>query len=464
MNLMRFFLLAALLSVPGRPAAAQTASPVPNTLAIPGSPPPRVLPRRDSIILIVCRGLGYGDLSCYGQTNWQTPNLDRLAAEGIRFTSYYAGSGEGSSARAVLLTGQRFIQPPATPDADLPLTAGEITVAQRLRESGYHTGYIGEWGLGEAPWEKGFDEFAGCLHTAEGRDYYPPSLRRFSAGLIHDRTNHVQRDFNSQTELHPNLAGQKGEFLPELQATMAVNFLRNNQPDQFNRFKPFFLVVAFSLPRSASASADDYPVPTDAPFSGEAWPAAAKNRAALINSLDTGIGRLLEKLAKPALSNTVAVFFTSDAGPEAFHSPAMNFLRPTGPFRGHRGELTEGALRVPMMVRWPGHIPAGQVSDLPWAAWDFAPTALDLALLPTPAEVNGASVLPALAGQTMTNFDDVLEWTLPGAEPVWAARLGRWKVMQTGTNAPETFDLTVDPQERTNTANAEIIAQLVPPH
>ena len=112
-----------------------------------------------------------------------------------------------------------------------------------------------------------------------------------------------------------------------------------------------------------------------------------------------------------------------------------------------------------MLVRWPGHIPAHQTSDLPWAAWDFAPTALDLALLPAPADADGVSVLPVLAGRAMTNLDDILEWTLPGAEPVRAARLGRWKVMQTGTNAPETYDLSVDPQERTNTANAEITAQ-----
>lgn len=454
MKLNRFLVLPVMLGF-SLAAAADVASLFTNVP--PGQAP--VLPRRTSMILIVCHGLGYGDLSCYGQTNYQTPNLDRLAAEGIRFTSYYAGSADGSAGRAVLLTGERGITPPATPEGDLPLTAKDITVAQRLHAAGYHTGYIGEWGLGDRPWENGFDEFAGCLGSAEGRDYYPPNLRRYAAGLVYDRTNNVHRDFNSHTVVYPNRDGLKGEFLPDLQLKMAGNFLRNHLPDRFNHYQPFFLVVDFSLPRSASTAADEYPVPTDAPFSGEAWPQAAKNRVALLNRLDTGIGLLLEKLAQPLLSNNVALFFTSDAGPEKFIDQQLNFLRPAGPFSGHRGELREGGLRVPMLARWPGHIPAGQTSDLPWAAWDFAPTALEIGLVPQPPELSGTSVMPALFGLATTNRAETLTWNLPGATPARAARLDRWKVIQTGTNAPEMFDLGVDPLEKTNTPNADVAAK-----
>ena len=455
MKLNRYFALPVLLLGFSLAASADLASLFTNLP--PGQTP--VLPRRPSMILIVCHGIGYGDLSCYGQTNYQTPNLDRLAAEGIRFTSYYAGNGDGSAARAVLLTGQKDITPPATPEGDLPLTAKEITVAKRLHDAGYHTGFIGEWGLGDRPWEAGFDEFAGCLGSAEGRDYFPPALRRFAAGLVYDRTNNVHKDFNSQTVLYPNRNGLKGEFLPDLQVKMMLNFIKNNTPDQFNHYKPFFLVTDFSLPRSAAIGADDYPVPTDAPFSDEPWPQAAKNRAALISRLDTGIGQLLEKLAQPFYSNTVAVFFTSDAGPEQFADPKLNLLQPAGSFSGHRGELNEGGLRVPMIARWPGHIPAGQTSDLPWAAWDFAPTALEIGFVLPPAELAGKSVLPVLSGETVTNREETLSWSLPGTVPARAARFGNWKVIQTGTNAPEFFNLTVDPQEKTNTPNAEIAAK-----
>ena len=419
---------------------------------------PMALPRRTSIILIVCHGLGYGDLSCYGQTNYQTPNLDRLAAAGLRFTDYYAGNGEGSSARVALLTGRPVTQPPAANDADRQLQPGEVTVAQRLLEAGYHTGFIGEWGLGLDPWARGFQEFAGLLTADDGRNYYPDHLWRHIPNAIHDRTNHVMRDFNGPAEIHANI-GHRSIFLPEYEMSMALKFMKNNEPDNFNHHQPYFLMVDFAVPRSAKPGADEYPVPSDAPYTDEAWPQAAKNRVAMISRLDAAVGQLLQRLAEPGFTQNVAVFVTSDAGPEAFAGAGMDFLRPAGDFRGHRGELYEGALRVPMFVYWPDRVAAGRTSDVPWAAWDFARTALDIAFVPPLAEVGGQSVLPVLTGQAVTNRDEVFTWALGGATPARAARLGNWKMVRNGTNAPELYDLGADPQERTNTPNAEVAAK-----
>ena len=344
------------------------------------------IPRRASIIFIQCHGLGHGDLSCYGQTNYQTPNLDRLAAEGIRFTSYRAGSTDFAAAQAALVTGKNSTNP------------STITIAQRLQQAGYHTGLLGEWALGPTPWTQGFDEFAGFVQPDEGRNYFADYLWRYAPESILNTTNNQLETFTGKEMLYPNTGGKNGEYLPEVFTKMTVNFIHTHQPDRFNHYQPFFLLVDLPAPRSASATADEFPVPTDAPFSDEPWPAAAKNRAALITRLDTGIGRLLEELQKLQMTNNVAIFFTSASGAENFVDPKLKTLWPAD-------EVAAGAPRVPMIVRWPGNIPAGRVSRQNWSAVDFAPTALQIGYVKPAADFTGISVLPVLLGQagTITN-------------------------------------------------------------
>ena len=304
--------------------------------------------RRASIIFIQCHGLGCGDLSCYGQTNYQTPNLDRLAAEGMRFTSYHAGSTDFAAAQAALMTGK-------SSSTSETLAPGGITVAQQLQQAGYGTGLIGEWRLGATPWTQGFDEFAGFIQPEEGRNYFADYLWRYAPESILNETNHHMETYVGKEMLFPNVGGKKGQYLPDFFATMTVNFVRTHQPDQFNNYRPFFLFVSLPAPRSSTSLADDFPVPTDAPFTGENWPQAAKNRAALITRLDNGIGRLFEELQKLQLTNNVAIFFTSACGSEKFHDARLNFMRADD-------EVSQGQPRVPMMVRWPGTVPAGRES------------------------------------------------------------------------------------------------------
>jgi arylsulfatase A-like enzyme len=414
---------------------------------------PAVMPHRASIILIVADGLGYGDLSCYGQTQFQTPNLDRLAREGIRFTEYYAGDAASSPARAALLLGRDSGHLKQRADVDVPLATNDVTVAQLLKESGYHTGLIGEWNLGGdgtagAPWKKGFDEFAGYFDAADAENFYADYIWR------HDPTTGYQ----GREMLYPNTAGHQGQYLPDVLTTATMNFIRINQPDWVNHYKPFFLQVNYKIPGAGTGS-----VPTDAPFSSESWPQPQKNKAALIARLDGYIGQLLEQLQKSKMTNNVVIFFTSDTGPQTNGGVDPKFFHSAGPFRGGRGDLYEGGLRVPMLARWPGNIPAGRVSDLPCAAWDFLPTATDIALLQSPTNVDGISILPVMLNQIQTNRHELFHWKLQSGRNAWhTVRMKDWKVVQTKADAPpELYNLKTDPGETNNVADQhpEVIAR-----
>ena len=422
---------------------------------------PRAMPRRASIILIVADGLGYGDLSCYGQTKFQTPNLDRLAAEGVRFTCYYAGDAASSPSRAALLLGKNSGHLRQRADVDVPLAPGDITVAQCLKQSGYHTGLIGEWSFGNnatsgAPWKKGFDEFAGYFDPGDAGNWYADYIWRYAPRSILT-TNNLREDFIGKEMLYPNMGGKKGQCIPDLYTKAALNFIQDNQPDQFNRYRPFFLLLNYRIPDGGQGQ-----VPTDAPYSDEPWPQPEKNKAAIIERLDGYIGQLLEQLRKLNLTNDTVIFFTSDTGPETGGGVDPKFFKSAGPFRGGRGELYEGGLRVPMIVAWPDTIPGGQVSDFPWAAWDFLPTAMSIALTPLPGNRDGISVLPTLLGETQTNRPGFFYWTLRERETAQAARMGDWKIVRSTPDVPwELYNLKTDPGETNDVAgkNPGVISQ-----
>ncbi len=363
---------------------------------------PRAIPRRASIILVVADGLGCGDLSCYGQTNFQTPNLDKLAAEGIRFTNYFAGAAAESPARAALLLGKDSGHLVQNADVDVPLAADEITVAQMLQQSGYQTGLIGEWNLGDenssgAPWKKGFDEFAGYLNPNDAGNFYADYMWRLIPDETYDESyndpiNGHWRQWNKgdgshlpgKVMLYENTQG-KNLYIPDLLTKAALNFIQINQPDQFNRYRPFFLLLNYKIPGDGKSQ-----VPTDAPFSEEPWPQSAKNKAAMIARLDSYIGQVTEQLQKLGMTNNAAVFFTSATVPQKTDAVAPGFFHSV---------VSTNDLRVPMIARWPGTISAGAVSDFKWSAQDFLATAAEIAFTKPPAEADGTSVFPTLMGR-----------------------------------------------------------------
>lgn len=437
------------------PAIAETT----NAIATP-------LPRRPNIILILADDLGYGDIGCYGQERIKTPNIDRLAAEGIRFTSCYAGSTVCAPSRAALMLGQhtghlkiRGNQSRAS------LAADDQTVARVLSDSGYRTALIGKWGLAEAglpgvPQKVGFDEFLGYLNNLEAHNYYPDYLWRF------DPPRMGINGFDGKRPYVENGGGRKNVYVPDVCTKAALNYIQINQPTRLNQFRPFFLFLSYTIPHANNEegrrTGNGMEVPSDAPYTNESWPPPEKNKAAMITRMDADIGRILDQLQKLQLESNTLIFFTSDNGPHAEGGVSPKFHKSSGPFRGIKRDLNEGGIRVPMIVRWPAKIKAGQVNDLPWALWDFLPTASDIAMTPAPKGIDGISIYPLLTGQPQTNRHDFLYWEFHERGFQQAARAGDWKAIRPQASEPlELYNLKVDPGETKDVAkeNPEVVAK-----
>lgn len=413
------------------------------------------IPRRASIIYIQCEGLGLGDLSCYGQTRFQTPNIDRLAAEGIRFTSYYAGSGAASAAQASLLTGMDSTHLPQRADAEVALGPDQITIAQVLQNTGYRTDLVGQWILGQenstgAPWKKGFNSFFGYFDPQDAANFYCNYIWRFAPAAIYDSTNKVWHDWVGPEKIPDNADGAKNVFTPEFEFSAVNRFISGHLPSTHNHYRPFFILLNCKIP----GDSQKLHLPTDAPYSEENWSQTDKNRAAFISRLDGYVGNLLDDLQKERLTNNVVIFLSSDTGPYT-----TNIFETTPAFRGHRGDLYEGALRVPLIVRWPLRIPAGKTSDLPCAAWDFLPTVADIAFTKPPANIDGISLLPTLCGLGQTNRHQALFWELQGRQPLKAAYVDGWKAIKTADGKLDIYDLKTDPAEKKPVQNSEMTTE-----
>ena len=403
-----------------------------------------------NIIFILADDLGYGDLGCYGQKQIKTPNLDRLAAEGIRFTQCYAGTTVCAPSRSCLMTGQHSGHTRVRGNDATPLRPEDVTVAELLKKAGYTTGLIGKWGLGldgttGTPGKKGFDEFFGFLSQTAAHAYYPTNIWRNEDILL----------------LDANANDQKRVYIHDQFTRAATNFVR------LNKNVPFFLYLAYTLPHAnnelGKASGNGMEIPDDAPYTHEDWPQPEKNKAAMITRLDRDIGRLLDAVQKHRLDSNTVVFFASDNGPHNEGGSKAAFFHSSGPLRGIKRDLYEGGIRVPMIVRWPGTIRAGQTNDAPWAFWDFLPTALDLAGVKTnmPANLDGQSILPTLLGQTQKPHE-FFYWEFHEGGSKQAVRTGDWKAVQVFGKPLELYDLRTDPGETNNlvAAHPAVVARI----
>ncbi|HEY3440515.1 MAG TPA: arylsulfatase [Paludibaculum sp.] len=405
-----------------------------------------------NIVFVLADDLGYGDLGCYGQTRIQTPNIDRLAAEGMRFTSTYAGSTVCAPSRCCLMTGKHtgHARTRGNKSPDLPLRPGDITVAEVLKSAGYRTGLFGKWSLGELgstgyPNAKGFDEWFGYFSQLHAHNYYPEHL-------LHNYGSYLCKG---------NMGTQRKEYAPDLFTSRAVDFIGRQPAAQ-----PFFLHVCYTAPHANNEMGRDtgngMEVPGDAPYSGMAWPQQEKNFAAMITRMDSDVGKLMEALRAKGVADNTLVVFTSDNGPhrEGGHNPA--FFESSGPLRGIKRDLHEGGIRVPCVARWPGRIGAGQVSRHPWAFWDFLPTAAEVAGVEAPGGLDGVSIVPTLLGQRQ-KAHDYFYWEFHESGFDQAVRTGDWKGVRKGPRAPvELYDLAADVGERTNVAAAhpEVVRQM----
>jgi arylsulfatase A-like enzyme len=356
-----------------------------------------------NVIVILADDLGFGDLGCYGQKLIQTPNLDRMAAEGMRFTQFYAGSTVCAPSRSVLMTGKHLGHTRVrgnAPEANLKIQAlrkGDRTLAHTFRDAGYATALFGKWGLGEIgsdghPNSMGFDEFFGYLNQRHAHNYYPSFLihnsRRFPLRNVAEVENRDRGD---------GWARRKVDYSHDVIMTKALRWLKQN------RRKPFFLYLAVTLPHANNeatrATGDGQEVPDYGIYKDKPWPNPDKGQAAMITRLDRDVGRLQARLKEYGIDESTLVIFSSDNGPHHEGNNNPDLFKPAGPLRGMKRALYEGGIRVPLLARWPGRIKAGSVSNHIGYFGDVFATVCELTSQKLPRGLDSVSFLPTLLGE-----------------------------------------------------------------
>jgi len=427
-----------------------------------------------NIIYILADDLGYGDLSCYGQKKFHTPNIDRLAAEGMLFTQHYSGTTVSAPSRSCLMTGMHSGHTPirgnkeTEPEGQWPLPASSVTIAEMLKSKGYITGGFGKWGLGFIdtegdPNSQGFDEFFGYNCQRLAHNYYP-------AYLWH---NH------EKILLPENDSGKTGAHSAVVIHKAALQFIEKNKD------KPFFLYYATTIPHAelyateeymakhrgkyepekSFTGVDDGPTFRLGPYGSQSEGHAAF--AAMINMLDDFVGEILSKLEELNLSENTLIIFTSDNGPHLEAGADPDYFDSNGPLRGYKRDLYEGGIRVPMIARWPGKIKPGSKTDHISAFWDVMPTFAELTDAEVPGNIDGISFLPTLLGRGKQKQHEYLYWEFHEQGGKMAVRKGDWKavklnVQNEAEGKTELYNLSDDIGETRDVSkdHPEIVKQL----
>lgn len=407
-----------------------------------GSPSARA--KRPNIIFIMVDDMGWADLGCYGSKAISTPNIDRMAGEGIRFTDVYSGCTVCAPARSVLMTGFHMGHTSVRSNTSgVPLEDSDITIAEVLKQAGYRCGGFGKWGLGDVrtsgvPEKQGFDVFFGYYHQIHAHDYWTDYLWRNSAKV--------------------EMSGEKGgaeRYTHYRIFEQTMDFIRQN------KHEPFFCYAPWTPPHGKFQIPEDEPA--WAMYKDKEWPKDAKVVAAMDTMVDEHVGELLALLKELGIDERTVVFFCSDNG-AAFRFEGV--LDSSGPLRGRKRDMYEGGIRVPMIVRWPGKIQAGQVSDHVWYLADVMPTLAELARAGkyVPSGIDGISVVPTLLGRAEEQKKHeylywewhLYDWSKRENVPnglMQAVRMGKWKaVRHRSDEAFELYDLEKDVGEKINLA------------
>ncbi|MGE5612040.1 MAG: arylsulfatase [Bacillota bacterium] len=413
------------------------------------------LASKPNIIFILADDLGYGDLACYGSPHIQTPNLDRLANQGLRFTNCYAGSTVCAPSRCCLMTGLHTGHAYIRGNSNVNLRPQDVTVAEVLKSAGYTTALIGKWGLGEenttgVPNQKGFDYFFGYLNQTHAHNSYPTFLYRNQERIP------LRNVVPKEDKVGQGVATTRLDFSNDLFTDEILSFLDRSKD------KPFFLYAAYTIPH-ANNEAKGIDVPDQGIYKDKDWPEPQKNHAALITRLDTYVGQILQKLQDLGLDDNTLVFFASDNGPHKEGGNNPEWSHSSGPLRGIKRDMYDGGIRVPMIARWPGKIAPNTTTDQVLAFWDFLPTAANLAQTQPPAHLDGLSMLPTLLGKPQKKQHEFLYWEFHEGGFKQAVRMGKWKAVRLAPNKPlELYDLTTDLSESHNIAkdHPRIIRQI----
>jgi arylsulfatase A-like enzyme len=421
---------------------------------------------KPNVIYILADDLGYGDLGCFGQKQIKTPNLDRMAKEGLTFTQHYAGSTVCAPSRAALMTGKHVGHLKIRGNTDVLLSPKEMTLARLMKNAGYATACIGKWGIGhppplDDPALAGFDYFYGYLSMWHAHNHFPDFL--FENGQRVDLRNgvmHPATHYKANQEGLVGLATNQVDFAPTLFTEQGLAFIDRQSG-------PFFLYMAYNTPHANNEAPDFGHHGMDVPDLGEyakkKWPDAEKGKAAMITMLDADVGRFLEKLKQKGIAENTLVIFTSDNGPHKEGGVDPEFFHSSGPFRGIKRDLYEGGIRMPTLAWWPGTIQPRRTTDHISAFWDLMPTLAELSGQPVPDDTDGISFLPTLLGRGMQAQHDSLYWEFHESSSKQAVRKGKWKAVRTAPSKPiELYDLEKDRGEKKNVAarHPDVVAEM----
>jgi arylsulfatase A-like enzyme len=432
--------------------------------------------QKPNIVYILADDLGYGDLSCYGQKHFQTPNIDRLANQGMLFTQHYSGCPVCAPSRSSLMTGLTTGHTPIRgnkswkDEGQYPIPAQSFTIAEMLKTAGYVTGAFGKWGLGSPgtegdPNNQGFDQFYGYNCQSLAHNYYPDHLW--------DNQNKVILKGNSGT--------QSTEYAPTLIHQKAIQFIDENKD------KPFFLFYPTTIPHAELVAPEENmkefrgKLLPEVAYKG-AEPGSEKYRkgsygsqkevhaafAAMVTLLDKQVGEIVDELKKLGLDKNTIIIFSSDNGPHVEGGADPDYFDSNGPLKGYKRDLYEGGMREPMIVSWPGKVAAGTKSDLISAFWDIMPTFADIVDVKAPENIDGISFLPTLLGKPGQKQHTSMYWEFHENNGRQAVRMGDWKLVRYNVSIPEKettelYNLKTDLGETTNVAeqNQQVVSQML---
>ncbi|PHN07936.1 arylsulfatase [Flavilitoribacter nigricans] len=419
---------------------------------------------KPNVIFIMADDLGYGDVGVYGQERIQTPRLDQMAEQGLKFTQFYAGTSVCAPSRSSLITGLttghteiRGNLQNGRRNGQQPLSAGTYTIAKLMKEAGYTTGMIGKWGLGNPntsgnPLRHGWDFFYGYTDQVLAHNYYPEYLWKNNEKVFLD--NEV--NYLDTSAWHGGLGSystQKREYSGDLLFEEAEAFIQRNQDT------PFFLYLPITAPHDNGEQPDSmrFEVPDQGIYEDRPWPKTHKDYAAMITRMDSCIGALLDQLDRLGLAENTLILFTSDNGPFNNH-PTTDFFDSNGPLRGAKRDLYEGGMREPMIARWTGKIEPNTTSDHLGAFWDLMPTLAELVGVAPPENTDGISFVPTLLGETEQKEHAHLYWEFHEGTGSQAIRQGKWKAVRTDAithpeGGLELYDLSTDLGESQNLAD-----------
>ncbi len=430
-----------------------------------------------NIIIVLADDLGYGDIGCFGSEHIKTPNLDRMAEEGMRLTDFYSGATVCAPSRCVLMTGLHmghgWVRGNANNADKQTLQPGEITVPGELKKAGYTTALFGKWGLGELdsvghPMKHGFDDFYGYLNQRHAHNFYPEFIiNQYEKVELRNRYDPAWIEMRTSQGAADDGAGwaspeTKLDYIPDLVMERTYRWLEENKDG------PFFLYLSLNMPHANNeatrGTGDGQEVPDYGIYADKNWPNPDKGQAAMITRMDGYVGHIIERLKEWDIDDNTLILFTSDNGPHAEGGNNMEFFNANGPVRGIKRDLTDGGIRVPTIARWPGSVPAGTTSARPAYFGDVLATVCDIAGTPLPEGRDSLSFLPTLKGEANQDEAPYLYWESYEKGGKQALRFGKWKaVKEPWIGGPiQLYDIEADIGEETDLASnlPEIVQQV----